>query len=72
MSSTLTRWPLGVSSMPAMSRMDLVLALTMMVPSGITDQTGRVPGLACTRAPDRGRDRRLTFRANGGLRHAAS
>ena len=36
--------------MPAMSSMDLVFALTMIVPSGIADQTRRVPGLACTRA----------------------
>ena len=39
MSSTLTCLPLGALSMPAMSRMDLVFARTMMVPSGMADQT---------------------------------
>jgi hypothetical protein len=50
MSPMLTRLPFGAFSMPAMSKMDLVLARTMMVPSGITDQTKRVPALACTNA----------------------
>ena len=36
--------------MPAMSSMDFVFALTMIVPSGIADQTRRMPGLVCTRA----------------------
>lgn len=49
-SSTLTPLPFGASRMPAMSTMDLVLALTTMVPSGITGQSRRLPGLACTSA----------------------
>ena len=50
MSSIPTCLPLGALSMPAMSRIDLVLARTMMVLSGIADQTSRVPGLASTSA----------------------
>lgn len=48
--STSTRQPFGVSSMPAVSRMDLVLARTMTVPSGTTDPTSLVPACAWMRA----------------------
>ena len=48
MSSTLTWLPLGAFGMPAISRMDLVFGRTITVPSGIADQTSRVPGLALT------------------------
>src|SRR5206468_4989692 len=51
MSSTATCLPFGAFRIPARSRMDFVFARTMMLPSGMTCHTRRVPGVApiCSR-----------------------
>ena len=72
-SSTLTRLPLGAwgSGMPACSGWIWTSALTMIVPSGVADQTRRVPGLACTK-PGYRPGRSFALRGDGGLCHVGS